>query len=480
MSGEQQADEAAGAAGAPERGFFAWLSRVCEHYVPDAITMAIVLMVVLVAASIAIDLGDGMGVAEAGKRVVDAYHRGLWMLLEFTMQMTLVLVLSLVLAQTAAFRLVISAVSRLPSSPGGVIATAALLTATISYISWGLSLALAPMIAIHFCKQADRRGIKVDFLWLMAVLAGAGSIWQFGISASGPLMMAASNHFLVGEGVAPWPLATTIFTPAAMAMVLVFTGATVLVGWLFMPRNVKPITHFPESDKLAEAALGAELTHAEVHPAPHTLAKRIEHSNLTLLPLIVGLAAWLYYQLWVVEGGSFELKSLITWYLLACLVLHRNIFRFTNALQEVVVSAWPIIIMYHLYAGVAGLIQYTSVGTEIAQAIEPFANRWTYPGLTAAISTVIAIFLPSSGTQWTIQGLITIRTAVEAGFSGQAGLLALSIGDHMGNLVTPFWAVVGAGIARVEFRQFFGYRLVFAVLWFTTGVLIMTLVPMTW
>jgi len=56
----------------------------------------------------------------------------------------------------------------------------------------------------------------------------------------------------------------------------------------------------------------------------------------------------------------------------------------------------------------------------------------------------------------------------------QRGLLALSIGDHMGNLIAPFWYVVVAGVARVNFRDFFGYGLIFALLWFVLGVLIFT------
>ena len=47
----------------------------------------------------------------------------------------------------------------------------------------------------------------------------------------------------------------------------------------------------------------------------------------------------------------------------------------------------------------------------------------------------------------------------------------------MGNLITPFWAVVGAGIARVDFRQLFGYRLIFAAIWFVMGVIIFTFLP---
>jgi short-chain fatty acids transporter len=90
---------------------------------------------------------------------------------------------------------------------------------------------------------------------------------------------------------------------------------------------------------------------------------------------------------------------------------------------------------------------------------------------------VVAIFIPTSGGQWAIQGAVTVEAAKLVGVSAQRGLLALSVGDHMGNLITPFWAVIGAGIARVDFRLMFGYRLIFAALWFTMGVLAFTFLP---
>jgi short subunit fatty acids transporter len=72
---------------------------------------------------------------------------------------------------------------------------------------------------------------------------------------------------------------------------------------------------------------------------------------------------------------------------------------------------------------------------------------------------------------------VTVQTATLVGLSPQRGLLALSVGDHMGNLIAPFWAVVGASIARFDFRAYFGYRLIFAALWFTMGVLAFTFLP---
>ena len=453
--------------------FLDLLARLCERYVPDALTTSIILMVVLGIMSIILDMSGGSGSRMAVMNVLDAYYDGFWKLLAFTMQMTLILVLSLTLAETLFFKKGVIFLSHIPKAPWQVIVMAALLTGVLSYLNWGLSLALAPIIAIHFCKQADNKGIKVDFLWMMAILAGAGSIWQFGLSASGPLMMTDGNHFLVSEGVSPWPLQTTIFTPAAFVMVGVFATITIVTGILFMPKKVRPISAFPESNKLAEAAISVEVKAPKVPGEISTLAKRIENSWITLIPMQLGLAAWLYVH-FVVKDLSLGLNSMLTIYMLACFVFHQTVHRFTTALQEVIALSWPIIILYHLYAGVAGLIQNTSVGSFIASCIEPFATQYTFPFLMVVISSVVAIFLPSSGTQWIIQGLITVKTAEAAGLTGQHGLLALSVGDHMGNLLTPFWAVVGAGIARVEFREFFGYRLVFAALWFLIGVIVFT------
>jgi short-chain fatty acids transporter len=117
------------------------------------------------------------------------------------------------------------------------------------------------------------------------------------------------------------------------------------------------------------------------------------------------------------------------------------------------------------------------VGEFLASLFSPISTRYSFPLLTALISTVVAIFIPTSGGQWLIQGFVTVKAAEEVGATAQRGLLALSIGDHMGNLISPFWAVVGAGIARIDFRLFFGYRLIFAAIWFTVGVLIFTFLP---
>jgi short subunit fatty acids transporter len=71
---------------------------------------------------------------------------------------------------------------------------------------------------------------------------------------------------------------------------------------------------------------------------------------------------------------------------------------------------------------------------------------------------------------------VTAKAAAAVGTTAQRGLLAVGVGDHMGNFLSPFWVVVIAGIARIDFRVIFGYGVIFALLWFALGVAVITVV----
>lgn len=440
-----------------------WLSRysrVMARLVPDAISTVAIMVVILFLLALA--LGN------AFSATLDAWYRGLWMLLPFTMQMTLVLLLGCVLAATPLFRRIVMSISRLPRTSTQVITASILVVAAISYLNWGLALALGPIVAVHFAGEAERRGIAIDFPFLLAANGGAGSVWQFGLSASGPLMMATPGHFLETK-TGTMSLLSTIWSPAALALVITFPIAVILVARRLMPKQPQQLSEFPSASKLAEPLKTDEQTES-------SFSARIEEHWLLAAVLSLGLIAWLYYH-FMVKRSSLDLNSLNTIFLMLCFLLHRNIRRFSRALQHAVVSCWPILVLYHLYAGVAGLIQFTTVGAAASDLVAPISTRWTFPLLTALAGTIVAIFVPSSGGQWVIQGFVTINAAEAAGVTAQRGMLALGVGDQMGNLVAPFWFLVRAEIARIDFRTFFGYGLIFALLWFVFGVTAFTFLP---
>ena len=438
------------------------------RFIPDAMTTSVALLAIVAITALAMGTPalDTMG----------AYHRGLWMLLPFTMQMTLILVLSSSLGASTVFKRIIRAMSRLPRSVSGVLAASILLTASLSYLYWGLGITLGPLIAIHFARQAEKKGLAIDFPFLLATTGAAQSLWQFGFSASAPLLMNTPGNFLE-KTTGLMPLRTTIFAPAALVFVAAFLLCLFVTARLLHPRSPRPLSGFRDAWQLGEDPVPAPAADARpAVPVASTFSERIESNPLPTILLSAALAGWLVYHFSVADGGL-ELNSLNTALLLLCLLCHRNVRNFSRTLPAAAVSAWPVVVLYHLYAGVAGVIQFTTVGNTLGGFFASISNQFTFPLLTAASASLVSIFVPSSGGQWVIQGFITAKTAAAVGVTAQRGLLALSIGDHMGNLLSPFWVVIAAGVARIDFRQFIGYNVVYAALWFVLGVLCFTFLP---
>ena len=430
------------------------------NFVPDATATAVIMLFVLL--GLATWRGDSLLVS------VDAWYRGLWMLLPFSMQMTLVLLLSGVISTSDGFRRFTQAMAGRPRTRLQVISVAIAVTSAVSYLYWGLALALSPLIAVYFCDAAERKGIPVDFPLLLATVFAAGSVWQFGLSSSAALLMATSGHFLE-DVTGVLPLGTTIGSLPAILVILVFPTMLAFLAHALMPRVVRPISHFPAAAALASCPpppLDATASQAG-------FSAWTERTRIFPLMLCIALGAWLVHH-FVHKDANLDINSMIVMLAIVALLLQRNFANLSRAMSDAVVPCWRVILLYQLYAGVAGVLQFTSVGTWFAESFAAIATPMTFPLLTALGASLIAIFVPSSGGQWIIQGFVTVTAGAQLGATPQQALLAIGVGDQMGNLLAPFWLVVVAGIARIDFREIFGHCLVYAALWFCVGVTIFT------
>jgi short-chain fatty acids transporter len=198
--------------------------------------------------------------------------------------------------------------------------------------------------------------------------------------------------------------------------------------------------------------------------------------NSRWLPALLAgtFAVWLHHH-FVTLGASLDLNAMIAVLLIMTLLFTQTFARFGTALQGALGAAAQVLVLvlYQIYGAIAGLLQFTALGDHLADFFARYATAGTFPLLIALAGTVVAIFVPSSGGQWVILGFLTTETAA-VGVSPDLGLLSLGIGDQMGNLLSPFWMIIVAGIARVDFRAIFGYCLLFAGLWFPLGVTVLT------
>ncbi|HBY63987.1 MAG TPA: hypothetical protein DEH78_29540 [Solibacterales bacterium] len=445
----------------PSRSPIERFAGLIVQFVPDAMTASIVLLLALAAFALALGTPP--------LEVAQAHYKGFWALLPFTAQMALLIVLGAAAAASPLFQRMVGALSQLPRSANQTVALAVLVVAACSYCFWALGYGLGPMVAVLFAREAQKRGYALHFPFFLAITFCAGAVWQFGLSSSAPLIIATPGHFLE-KSIGVVPLSRTIFSPAAILDVVLYLCALIAAGCWLMPRTKHPVSDFPEALQIAQPVPLAAPS------ADETFTARLERHPFFAWVLGVVLALWLAIHFFV-QGASLNINALNAVLLLSVVLLHGSVKRLSLALERAATTAWPILVLYPLYAGVAGLIEHTRVGPAMVSLLAGASSPLTFPTLSAIIGTVFAFFIPSSGAQWALQGAVMVQSSLEVGITVERGLLAMSVGDHMGNLISPFWYAIIASVARLDFRTFFGYGIVFAMIWFVIGALVFTFAP---
>ena len=148
--------------------FTAWT----ERWVPDAFVFALVATVIVFVA--------GWAVAHATPpELVDAWGRGFWELIPFTMQMALIIVTGYVVASAPPVHRLIGWLAERPRTPRGAVVMVAVFAMLTSWINWGFSLIFSAMLA----KETARQRPEADYRALAASsFLGLGSIWAQGLS----------------------------------------------------------------------------------------------------------------------------------------------------------------------------------------------------------------------------------------------------------------------------------------------------------
>ena len=130
-----------------------WLTRFSQaigRVIPDAMSTAVGMLLLLGVGALAI--------GNSGTAVMDAFYRGLWMLLPFTMQMALILVLSSTLGAAPVFRRAVARLSRLPRTRGQVFALACLVVACLGVSLLGALRRARPAGVDLLCPRGGEKG----------------------------------------------------------------------------------------------------------------------------------------------------------------------------------------------------------------------------------------------------------------------------------------------------------------------------------
>ncbi|MGF3056943.1 short-chain fatty acid transporter [Microbacterium sp. YY-01] len=420
------------------------VNRFLERWVPSALTFAIVLT--LIVAVLAMTLTQTNPVD-----VVKGWGDGLAGLLAFMTQMSLILLLGYMLANTRPVRKLLGWLARVPSSAGFAYVFVFLIAALASLITWGLGLIVGTLLAREIAVQARDRGMKVHFPLLVAAGYSGFVVWHMGYSGSGPLTAATPDSFLApslsGEVL---PVSQTIFASWNMLAAVSVIVVVALMMFLVRPRAGDPVIELP-------GHVGSE-EHSEADDEVVTPADRIDASRI--LTLVLGAALVIYLVVHFVGGGTLTL-DIVNWSFLALiLLLVRSPFELIHLTKQAASNVGEILLQFPLYAGILGIMSSSGLITLFSDAFVAISTPVTFGMLAFFSAGIVNFFVPSGGGQFAVQGPIMLDAAQQLGVDSSIAVMAVAYGDQWTNMIQPFWALPVLAIAGLKMRDILGYTFV--------------------
>lgn len=433
--------------------------RLVQRWLPEPFIFAILLT--FVAALVAMPLCH-----QTPLEVVEHWGGGVWNLLEFAMQMALVLVCGSTLAAAPVIKRAINAMARLPQSAPAAIALVTVVSALSCWLNWGFGL----IVGVVFAKAIARQRSDVDYRLLIASAYSGFVVWHAGISGSIPLTMATPGEALAkatnGALIDPVPVAQTILNWHNLVIVLlVIIGITIANTLMHPKRGILSIDPALLKDD--------DNTTPSTSTSTKTPAQRLEQSKLLSWLVALMLVVYLVIHLGV-NDASLDLGAVIMIFLALGLVLHPTPVDYVRAFGKATSGAAGIILQFPFYAGIMGIVtgigvSGISLGGVLAQACIQISNSVTYPLLTFLCAAVLNLFVPSGGGHWAVQAPVMFTAGASLGVDPGLTGMAISWGDAWTNLIQPFWALPALAIARLDARDIMGYCLIDLLV---TGVII--------
>jgi short-chain fatty acids transporter len=460
-----------------------------ERWVPDAFIFALIATALVIAGAVAVT-------PATLTQTIDAWGRGFWDLIPFTLQMALVIITGHVLATSPPMGRLIRAIASWPRTPRGAVALVTFFALASAWFNWGFSLVFSAVLAIEIARRVE----GVDYRALAAAsMLGLGSIWAQGLSGSAALQMATPGALqpqirdivahggLVAGGLIPFQ--HTIFLWQSFVAVAVEIVIVVLVMYFATPPagrgktaadlgiDLGP-TH--RSAPTVAGAAPATVVGADLRVRP-TPGQYLEHSPLlSRLVVLLGVAyLWRYFAQAAEPLNALNLNVLNLAFLLLGFLLHGTPARLMRAVQDATPAVWGIILQFPFYAGIAGVIIATHLNEQVASLFVRASTPATFPALVATYSAVLGVFVPSGGSKWVIEAPYVMEAAHTMKVHLGWVVSAYDLGEALANLLQPFWMLPILGLFKLGARDVMGYTIVVFLALTPVVLILVTLLGMT-
>jgi short-chain fatty acids transporter len=418
------------------------IADVCERWFPDAFVFAL-------AAIVLVFIG-GMFAGVTPVTLATEFGNGFWSLVNFTMQMAMVIVGGFVVASSPPVARLTRWLAAIPKTARGAVAFVAAFAMLSSLLSWGLSLVFTGLLVREIVKRID-----VDYRAIgAAAYLGLGSVWALGLSSSAALLQATKSaippSLMPITGVIP--LTQTIFLPQSLAMAAVLVIVSVIVAYVSAPR---------EGEARTAKMMGIEFREDDAaRPAAMTPAERFENSPILNI-VIALLMFWFLITQFRDKGGiaALDLNNFNFFFIAVGLLMHWRPRSFLRAVTKSVPATAGVLIQFPFYGGIFGMISKTPIAAQLAHAFVSVTTKTTFPIVVAIYSAILGMFVPSGGGKWIVEAPYVMVAARQWGEHLGWTVQIYNAAEALPNLINPFWMLPLMGILNVRARDLAGYSI---------------------
>ena len=421
------------------------LTRLCvryaERYIPNPYLYAVILTFITVAAAL-IWTPSGL------LKVVDSWYDGIWNILAFALQMALILVTGVTLADAPLVKGLLRRLASLPTGQAGAAITVFLAAAVGSWLNWGFGLVVGALVAREIAKRLR----AVDFGFLVAAAYMGFMTWASGLSSSIALATATHGSALnivekVTGKIAGFD--ETIFTAYNLVSVVLLV-ILMPVALYFMGPEEKDMKKVDPQLLIRQDEVAQEGTRAR------TFATVLEDSWLLTVLLVLMGVIYEWHTI-ATKGFHLDINGFIFIVLMLGLIFHWRPIRYVRSFESGARTVGPILLQFPLYGGIMGIMTGTGLAGIIAASFVSFSTEHTLPFWSFISSNIISLFVPSGGGHWAVQGPFMIPAAVKLHVGAAITAMGTAMGEQTANMIQPFWALPILAIARLGIKDIMGY-----------------------
>ena len=456
-------------------------TNVFQKYMPNSFVFAILLTIIT-------SLVTFIWVETTPIKIIQSWYDGFWSLLEFGMQIVLIIITGFTIALSPVVKKAIDKLVLYLKSPKQIYFFVSLIGIILSMISFGWI-----VITCVLARELALRTKGINYPFLVALVYFSSGSWVTGLSSSIPLLLGTKDNYLIEAGVLleTIPTSYTLGSSLNMAMMILFLVFAPFLIVLLIPKTnqIKEISDMVDGTNVQKECSIIEEA-SSLNLSFKSVSDRLNNGIVfQMIIVLMGLTYIIFH--FYTNGFQLNFNIMIFIFLIFGMFLHKTPMRYAIAMKRSSRNISGILYQYPFYAGIMGIMLYTGLGAKLAEFMASTATINTYPFFAYITGGLVNFAIPSAGGEFAVIGPSIINAVKEIGDGLPASeitsmisraSLSIAYGESISNLLQPFYLllvfpIMGIGI-KIQARDVMGYLVIPFIVFFTIQSMLVTWMPL--